>query len=50
MNNWKNPGAAGAPAGFTDQLISTDGSIQTREARIPLSYGNCFLRLGVTQQ
>jgi uncharacterized protein YkwD len=50
MSNWKNPGAPGAPVGFTDQLISTVGSIQTREARISLSTGKCFLRLGVTRQ
>lgn len=50
MSSWKTPGGAGAPAGFTDQLISTAGSIQTREASIPLSSGKCFLRLRVTRQ
>jgi hypothetical protein len=50
MNYWKKPGDPGAPAGFTDQLISTNGNIQTREARIPISAGKCFLRLGVTRQ
>jgi hypothetical protein len=50
MTNWKKPGDAGAPAGFSDQLISTNGSIQTREASIPLNSGKCFLRLGVTRQ
>ncbi len=49
MSNWKKPGDAGAPAGFTDQIISTNGNIQTREASIPLSAGKCFLRLGVTR-
>jgi uncharacterized protein YkwD len=50
MSSWKKPGDAGAPVGFTDQLISTNGNIQTREASIPLSSGKCFLRLGVTRQ
>jgi hypothetical protein len=50
MSNWKKPGDAGAPAGFADQLISTNGNIQTREASIPLSSGSCFLRLAVTRQ
>jgi uncharacterized protein YkwD len=50
MTSWKTPGGAGAPAGFTDQLISTSGGIQTREASIPLSTGRCFLRLSVTRQ
>ena len=48
--NWKAPGEAGAPSGFTDVLISTNGSIQTRQAIIPRSSGNCFIRVRVTQQ
>jgi hypothetical protein len=50
MSSWKKPGDPGATSGFTDQLISTEGVIQTREASIPLSSGKCFLRLGVTRQ
>lgn len=50
MANWKAPGVPGAPAGFADQLIGTQGTIQTREARLPLNTGNgCFLRLRVTR-
>jgi hypothetical protein len=50
MGNWKAPGETGAPAGFADLLISTNGSIQTREARVPLaSGGRCFLRVRVTR-
>ncbi len=47
MSNWKKPGEA---AGFTDQIISTNGNIQTHEASIPLSAGKCFLRLSITRQ
>jgi hypothetical protein len=51
MTNWKAPGEPGAPAGFTDQLIATEGTIQTREARLPLASGSrCFLRLRVSRQ
>lgn len=51
MSNWKSPGEAGAPAGFTDRVISTAGNIQTREAAVPLvSAGKCFLRLRVSRQ
>jgi uncharacterized protein YkwD len=49
MSSWKTPGGPGAPVDFTDQLISTAGTIQTREASIPLSSGKCFLRLCVTR-
>ena len=47
---WKAPGEAGAPSGFTDVLISTNGTIQTRQAIIPRSSGNCFIRVRITQQ
>lgn len=47
---WKAPGETGAPTGFTDVLISTNGTIQTREARIPkTTAGNGFLRMKITQ-
>lgn len=36
---WKAPGDSGAPAGFTDSLISTTGTLQTREATIPAGAG-----------
>ena len=46
MTNWKTPGTSGAPAGFTDTLVSTAGDIETREAVLPVSNGpSCFLRL-----
>jgi hypothetical protein len=50
MSDWKSPGEAGAPAGFSDQIIATEGVIETHEASIPLSAGKCFLRLGITRQ
>jgi uncharacterized protein YkwD len=50
MTSWKAPGAPGALAGFTDIPVSTAGTIQTREARLPLNTGGaCFLRLRVTR-
>ena len=51
LGNWKAPGQAGAPAGFTDTVISTLGTLETREAKIPLSSGTtCFIRIQVTRQ
>ena len=50
MENWKAPGETGAPAGFTDELVSSAGSIQTREAKIPRSATTCFLRVRVSRQ
>jgi len=42
--------APGTPANFTDVLISTSGTIETREARIPKTAGSkWFLRMKVTQ-
>lgn len=38
-DSWRTPGQGGAPAGFMDQLVSTNGSIQSRKATIPLSAG-----------
>jgi len=49
LGNWKSPGETGAPTGFTDVLLSTDDSIQTREAKLPLGAGNCFLRVRVSR-
>ena len=50
MVSWKTPGEAGAPAGFTDQLISTNGSIQSRRATLPLNSGSKgFVRLRVVR-
>ena len=50
MGIWKAPGEAGAPAGFTDTLISTNGSLQTRKATISRSSGNnCFMRVRISR-
>jgi len=50
LSIWKAPGATGAPTGFTDTLISTNGTIQTREAKIPkTTAGDWFLRMKITQ-
>jgi hypothetical protein len=49
LTHWKAPGEAGAPSGFTDTLLSTTGAVQTREAKIPRSSGNCFLRMLIAQ-
>ena len=50
LGSWNAPGAIGAPAGFTDSLVSTAGNLDTREARIPLgSGGKWFVRLRVTR-
>ncbi|MEO7098307.1 MAG: CAP domain-containing protein [Luteolibacter sp.] len=50
LTTWKSPGQAGAPAGFSDTLISTAGTIETRQAKIPLSSGGpWFMRVQVTK-
>jgi hypothetical protein len=49
MQTWYNPGQAGAPAGFTDGLVSTAGTAQTRRAAVPVSGRNLYLRLKVTK-
>lgn len=50
LGNWKAPGQAGAPTGFTDSPISTLGTLETREAKIPLSSGGSgFIRIQVTR-
>jgi len=50
LGTWLAPGDAGAPSGFTDTLVSTSGTLQTREAKIPRSTGgNEFMRVRVTR-
>lgn len=47
MTNWKAPGEI---AGFTDVLISSAGTIETREAKLPKNVsGHCFMRVQITQ-
>lgn len=51
LNQWRAPGASGAPVGFANTLISTNGNIQTRKASVPNSSSpRCLLRLQVTRQ
>lgn len=46
---WFSPGQPGAPDGFEDVLVSSAGTVQTREARIPLDSGpRHFIRLRTT--
>jgi uncharacterized protein YkwD len=50
LSGWFTPGEPGAPIGFTDQLISTNGNIQTRRATLPVAAENKgFIRMRVTQ-
>lgn len=47
---WRTPGSPGAPAGFTDSLISTSNGIQSRKAVVPKSAApSCHLRIRVTR-
>jgi len=47
---WKTPGQSGAPAGFTDTLVSTAGTVETRRAKIPVSSGGkWFMNVRVTK-
>jgi hypothetical protein len=49
LTNWKAVGESGAPAGFTDVLLSQEGNVQFREAGLPIAGGNKgFLRIMVT--
>ncbi len=49
LGSWRAPGVPGAPAGFIDTLISTAGTVQTREAKVPLGAGRMvFMRMTVT--
>jgi|GEM_PF-1687599 len=46
LGTWYAPGDSGAPSGFTDNLISTAGTVQTRSAQVPLTAGNkVFMRI-----
>ena len=50
LGNWLAPGDAGAPSGFTDTVIATNGTLQTHEAKLPrTTTGNGFMRLRVTR-
>ncbi|MEI6675049.1 MAG: MBG domain-containing protein [Verrucomicrobiota bacterium] len=50
LGNWKAPGEAGAPGGFTDGVVATSGTLQTREAKIPRSAGaTWFMRVRVSR-
>jgi uncharacterized protein YkwD len=50
LAGWKSPGQAGAPAGFADTVVSTAGTIETRQARIPRSSGaQWFMRVRITK-
>ena len=46
---WSRPGQAGAAAEFTDEMVSTSGSIQIREARLPkgAARSGCFMSIQV---
>ena len=50
LDDWHAPGETGAPEGFTDVVIDTSDNIQTHEASVPLSSGNCFLRVNITRK
>jgi hypothetical protein len=46
--HWKAIGEIGAPLGFTDVLLSKQGNVEFREARLPISGGGSgFLRVMV---
>lgn len=50
LGSWKAPGETGAIPGFTDALLATNGTLQTREAKIPRSAAaNCFMRVRITR-
>ena len=50
LGNWKAPGDAGALTGFSDNLISASGTLETRQATVPRSSGNpVFIRLRITR-
>lgn len=49
LGSWKAPGESSAPSGFTDVVIATDGTLQTRQASVPRTAGNCFLRVRITR-
>lgn len=47
--SWKSPSDLGAPAGFTDSVVSTAANLETREAKIPRGSSGMFLRMRVTR-
>jgi len=47
--NWFTPGQSGAPAGFSDTVLTTAGNVQTRRAAVPVSGGRRYLRLKATK-
>jgi len=48
--DWFPPGAEGAPPGWSDHSISTEGTIHVRRARVPLGNSETrFLRLSVSK-
>ena len=50
LQTWFPPGQSGAPAGFTDTLLSTAGTVESRRASIPATPGQkYYLRLRVTK-
>ena len=50
LESWKSPGETGAPSGLADTLISTSGSLETREVTVPHdSCGSVFFRVRVTR-
>jgi len=50
LRTWFTPGQPGAPAGFSDTLLSTNGTVQSRRASVPVSpAGPAYLRLRVTK-
>lgn len=49
LASWKAVGEIGAPAGFTDTLLSLQGNVEFREASLPIASGTPgFLRVVVT--
>ncbi len=49
LTNWRAVGQTGAPAGFTDILLSLQGNVELREAGLPITGGKLgFLRVMVT--
>lgn len=50
LQTWHAPGGAGAPPGFTDSLLSTNGAVQSRRAAVPAGPSKAYyLRLRVTK-
>ncbi len=49
LKTWYAPGQQGAPAGFSDTLISTAGNVETRRASVPASGKTYYLRVKVTK-